>query len=366
MPFAYLSDGFVKHGLLALAIGLLFVEAVPNLYPSLCQEEPFPTINTVHSYERETGLVGVDPEGSYFPRTVRRRPSESALEKNYQQSEFPQRFLLPNSVTTKIVDASPLGGSVEVTADEPFTAVYQSFDFAGWEATIDGQRIPINPTEPEGLITFDVPAGSHTLAVSWHSTPLRSTLLGLSVLAMAGTAVVGFVLFERREEKEKRKEKREERREIGWGVLVVAVGLIGLKFGVLDRVETPLRRVDALSVPQTVLIQGGELEMSHFSIPDRNNPSDAVLEIKMAWTAVSYPSQNYQTNVWLEDEQGQLWSDKNTFRPRKYEDAPPTLFWQPSQWGWESWEIEPLAGIPPGNYNIVMTLFDWIRYNQSP
>ena len=55
----------------AAAIGLLILEAMPNLYPRLCVEEPFPTIMTVHEYERVTGLVGVDPEGSYFPRTVR-------------------------------------------------------------------------------------------------------------------------------------------------------------------------------------------------------------------------------------------------------------------------------------------------------
>ena len=36
----------------------------------LSRGTPFPTIVDVHDYERETGLVGVDPEGSYFPRTV--------------------------------------------------------------------------------------------------------------------------------------------------------------------------------------------------------------------------------------------------------------------------------------------------------
>ncbi|MEJ2750465.1 MAG: hypothetical protein P8183_21540, partial [Anaerolineae bacterium] len=74
------------------AIFLLILEAFPLLYPTMCHEDPFPTINTVHTYEHVTGLVGVDPEGSYFPRTVQRRPKESPLEAAYQAGETPQRF----------------------------------------------------------------------------------------------------------------------------------------------------------------------------------------------------------------------------------------------------------------------------------
>ncbi|MEM7332771.1 MAG: glycosyltransferase family 39 protein [Chloroflexota bacterium] len=358
VPFASGQTSVWKSSFLVVALGLLFVETVPNLYPALCHEETFPTINTVHNYERVTGLVGVDPEGSYFPRTVKKRPSASPLEANYLQNSFPERFLLPDGVTGELVRQTPLGATVVVEGNAPFTAVYQTFDFAGWQATVDGQAVPITPSEPEGLISFDVPAGSHTLSVKWGSTPLRSTLLGLSLFSLAGTAVVGFVLYEKREERRKRREERRDGQFVTWAVFGVAIVTIFLKFGVFDRVDTPLRQVGALNVPNSVAIQGSELLMSHVEISDRNNPADEIIEVRMAWTAVSHPTRNYQTNVWLEDEAGHLWSDKNTFRTRKYEDAPPTLAWQPGQWGWEIWEVEPLAGIPPGNYKLVMTLFD--------
>ncbi|MEZ4643357.1 MAG: hypothetical protein R3E31_11605 [Chloroflexota bacterium] len=44
----------------------------------------------------------------------------------------------------------------------------------------------------------------------------------------------------------------------------------------------------------------------------------------MAWTAVSPPQIEYQTNVWLVEADGLTWSAKGTERPRLYEDVPAT------------------------------------------
>jgi hypothetical protein len=181
----------------AFAIALLAFEAIPTVYPNICREEPFPTINTVHQYERETGLVGVDPEGSYFPRTVAQRPSSSPLEANYQANETPQRLdtaVFPPGTTIETVEYDKRGVTAVITSPEPFTARYLSFDFPGWVALVDGQLVPIRPEDSSGLITFAVPAGRHEIAVRWQSTPTRTALLGLSVFSLAGVLVVLLVL----------------------------------------------------------------------------------------------------------------------------------------------------------------------------
>jgi hypothetical protein len=48
----------------------------------------------------------------------------------------------------------------------------------------------------------------------------------------------------------------------------------------------------------------------------------------------------------------------DTHRPRLYEDTSDTGFWLPGQWAWDSREVAVLRGTPPGQYNIVLTLFD--------
>ena len=81
------------------------------------REEGFPTINTVHTYERVTGLVGVDPEGSYFPRTVGKRPKSSVLEADFQNGRIPQRFdetALPDGATVTEITYHQQGATVEL------------------------------------------------------------------------------------------------------------------------------------------------------------------------------------------------------------------------------------------------------------
>jgi hypothetical protein len=66
----------------------------------------------------------------------------------------------------------------------------------------------------------------------------------------------------------------------------------------------------------------------------------------------------YQSDVWLVGPDGLIGSVKGTERPRVFEDAPPTTQWQPGEWAWDSREVRVLSGAPPGQYDVVLTLFD--------
>lgn len=370
LPLAFLAGvPFIRlphrwRWLALAAIGLLVIETVPNLYPNLCPEPSFPTINTVHEYERQTGLVGVDPEGSYFPRTVQRRPSGSVLEANYQASQPPQRFdtaVLPTGATLTPTRLDPLVGEAVIETDTPFTLRYFTFDFPGWTARLNGERIPITPSQPEGLITVEVPAGTHVVSIRWESTPLRSTLSWLSLLSLAATTAV-FAILKATETKRTlpsiSSNKSTAIQPFLLGLLLLSGVLIGLKTAVFDRVNTPLRAPAPPPVTQEVALNGGELALIGYNLSQPVALSGGTVDIDMAWTAVAAPTADYQTNVWLQAADGTVWSDKETFRPRLYEDAPRTLFWQPGQWAWDSREIQLLSGTPPGEYEIVVTLFD--------
>lgn len=344
----------------ATAIGLLVLETLPNLYPRYCPEEPFPTILTVHAYERATGLVGVDPEGSYFPRTVRERPAGSPLEDDYQLTGGDiRRFdetALPPGATVSAIDYTPLGVTLNLETATPFTARYLSFAFPGWSARVDGDRVPITPEDPTGLITFPVPAGTHEITVSWEPTPLRQALSALSALAAIG--VLGVVWWSRR-----RRPAGGSRPGSGFNrpeyalLVLVGLALIGLKL-LNDRVETPLRRSGAPPVTGTRSVQGRELRLDGFNLSRELVPAGETFDIDLAWTAIAPPAVDYQSELWLVGPDGLMWSEKGTERPRLYEDAAPTRLWSPGEWGWDSREVRSLSGAPPGEYDIVLTLFD--------
>jgi hypothetical protein len=342
------------------AIILLLVEAFPMLYPTMCQEEPYPTINTVHNYEHVTGLVGVDPEGSYFPRTVAKRPKESVLEAAYQTNEMPQRFdtaVLPPGTALQNLVNEPLVASVRVNSPEPFTAQYLSIAFPGWEAKVDGRTVPIIPSDPDGLITFFVPAGDHTITIRWQSTPLRTALLGLSIMMLAGFVVTAFVISSRLSVISN--PITVHRSPInGYRILGIAILLIVLKLGIIDRIETPLRQVGTPTVSNPSILQAAELRFDGYNLSQTSVPSGATFDIDMAWTAVAFPTAEYQSNVWLVGSDGLTWSEKGTERPRLYEDAPSTRQWAPGNWAWDSREVQVFAGTPSGQYDIVLTLFD--------
>ena len=82
------------------------------------------------------------------------------------------------------------------------------------------------------------------------------------------------------------------------------------------------------------------------------------MDVDLAWITETPTLARYQSNVWLAGPDGLLWSEKETFRPRLYEDAPPTSERDAGEWAWDSRELAVLPGTPPGEYDLVLTLFD--------
>ena len=152
------------------------------------------TITDVFAYEHATGHIGVDPLGAYLPVTVAERPSGSPLEAQYAAGEPIKRFdrsTLPAGA--QIVSEAYHPNRAEIVLDSPtaFRATYLAFDFPGWRVTIDDQPVPIVPSDPNGLITFDVPAGRHTINVAFEDTPARTLA---NVISLAALIVFGVVL----------------------------------------------------------------------------------------------------------------------------------------------------------------------------
>ncbi len=345
---------------LVAVVGLLILEALPGLYPRACKENSFPTIQDVHAYEQATGLVGIDPEGSYFPRTVQKRPKSSALEADYQAGETPQRFdmfALPDGATAA-AEYDQLSVSVNVNTPSPFTARYLSFAFPGWVATIDGQRVPITPGDPDGLITFTVPSGEHTITVRWQSTFMRTALSLASFLAFIGVGVTAVLLIRRSRPSTSETAGQSDMGITLWPLILLGIGLLLFKYFLVDTGQTAWNRSGPPPVAHPAEITAGELGFEGYNLSETSVEAGETFDIDLAWSALAPTGAEYQSNVWLADADGLLWSDKETQRPRLYEDAPPTWEWGVGQWAWDSREGSVWPGTPPGQYDPVLTLFD--------
>lgn len=357
------AEGWKKYlsqlSLLA-AVALLLIESLPNLFPRYCQEIPFPTIVDVHNYEQATGLIGVDPEGSYFPRTVQKRPASSPLTADYQNETTPQRFdlsAMPDGASAA-ADYSRLRARIEIDSPAPFMARYLTFAFPGWRVTVDGAESSIVASDPEGLITFYVPEGRHIINIHWQSTLLRTALSLVSILAFVGVIVTAVLLAKRKKPDKTGKQKENEALPEYWPLLVLGLAILLFKITAVDRELTPLKRAGPAYVQNSIILQAQGQRIDGYNLTEKTVTSGETFDIDLAWSTVESSNNSYQSNIWLAGPDGLLWSDKETQRPRIFEDAPPTWERAAGSWTWDSREVQVLPGTPPGAYDLVLTLFD--------
>jgi hypothetical protein len=92
------------------------------------------------------------------------------------------------------VSSTARGASVtaQVDAAGPATVLFYTYDFPGWRATIDGQRVQHRTEPPYGLIAVDVPAGQHEVAIRHGTTPVRAA--GALISALSLLIVVALLL----------------------------------------------------------------------------------------------------------------------------------------------------------------------------
>jgi hypothetical protein len=348
--------------LAGVAITVLFLAALPWLYPATCSFPDSPTLGNVMDFERATGLAGVDPLGAYLPRWVVQRPAGSPMEAALRAGTTPRRFDtagMPAGASVLRESYGPNRATIELETPVPFQATYHTFYFPGWIVRVDGDRVPVEPTEPTGLISFVVPAGRHTLTVRWELTPLRT---GAAVISAAGLAVLVMVSILFAGEARARVPARSTTRTPITHLVILALILLGVKFGLVDPGRTPLRQdrlvegtLAGLQHPQPVSFADG-LELVGYELTPA--PAGAEFRVDLAWTARQPPEGDYRSRLALVDVAGLVWSAKETYRPRGYQPHPPTVEWRPGAWAWDSHSVPILPGTPPGTYQLRLTVFD--------
>jgi hypothetical protein len=92
---------------------------------------------------------------------------------------------------------APFSWSSPVNAEVASTIEMQIAWFPGWEVRVDGQPAHAGPAA-SGMLSFQVPAGAHTVDVEYGRTPLEKTAGGISIAALVLAIVLALAAASRR------------------------------------------------------------------------------------------------------------------------------------------------------------------------
>jgi hypothetical protein len=149
-----------------------------------------------------------------------------------------------------------------------------------------------------------------------------------------------------------------------WLLLGVAILIPALKVGIIDRIDTPLRRpnlVDGqlvnVDVPTQITFGDEFLLLGHDALPEAV-ASGARYEVRTYWRASQPGGPNYGVTVHVVDAEGRRWDDIDVRPPRWHRTPPPVGEWPPDKYALIALSIPLKPGTPPGTYKLELVAFD--------
>jgi hypothetical protein len=346
------------------------IAAVPWLYPPREPAPEAPTIADLVAFEQPPLFVGTTTLGEFLPRWVEELPDTSELATRLAAGESPDRLAASDGVAAHLLRGSALDATYRIQADALATLTYRQFYFPGWQATLDGASLPIYPSQPNGLILLDIPAGEHTLRVKFGTTPPRAigwTLSGLGVLAL-----LAILVHSARSQPTNQLTNQLTNQPTNSHWLLALAVLVLLTKSLFDHVDTPLRRPMlepqglrgvqhplAADFASELLLLGYDLTPPIPS-PGRGEPgggisADANIELTLYWRPQHAIGVVYVPVIHVVDGNGLAW-DAGTARPSNWRFAPGTDFWPLDGYVMDPYVVRLADGAPPGQYTFRVSL----------
>jgi hypothetical protein len=357
--------------ILPVLAGILVIGSLGWFYPPHCDPAQPATLSGMLAYEESTGEMGGTVFSELLPAAVHAMPSADGLRDDIAAGREPRR-LRPESLPdgARIVSAQygPLEATIELESPTDFRARYLALYYPGWHVTIDGTPARIVPTEPEGLVSFHVPAGHSTIRLWFAETPARRAADVLSIVSLIALVVL-MVRPSGTSPEGGQKAPRPRVRGL-WILLAVSVLVVFAKLAVIDRLETPLRRsrlingrLENVDVATDVTFGDEFVLLGHDTLP-ASVASGERIEVTTYWRALEPGGPDYGVTVSLVDPEGIRWNDSDIRPPRWHRVPPPTGQWPPDQYAVVALSVPLRPGTPPGEYHVELVAFD--RKSLSP
>ncbi|MEP7357614.1 MAG: hypothetical protein ABI847_10275, partial [Anaerolineales bacterium] len=288
---------------------------------------------------------------------------------------------LPLGVAVEAQSATTTSAQAVVSAATSATLTFNIFDFPGWRATVDGQTTGIIPSVPNGLITLPVPAGRHTVEVTFGSTRPRSLGAGISLGTLAALGLLAGLSLRtghasapipfpspvekrhRGREKDAKRLRQERIMRTAWpapfSLTLTALGLLIVRGLIIDGRDTLLNRSRfdgerVAGVGQSLDINfDDQLVLVGVDAPGAAVAADAKLAVTLYWRTQNAPAADYSTTVQVLDEAGNIWGQADSQNPGRL----PTTRWATGQYGRDEHRLRLVPGTPPGTYRLTAGVY---------
>jgi len=350
-------------------LGSLVLGATGWLYPPHCSLLQPATLPGMLAYERSTTELGGTTFNELLPVWVYTLPAERVLDDDLNAGREPVRLrpeTLPKGARILHADYGPVDATIELDSPVTFHAHYLAFYYPGWRVTVDGDPVPVTPTDPDGLVSFDVPAGRHTIRVRFGETPLRlaADIISLfSLFTFAALMIRGPKRITHYALRTTHYALRITHYEPAI-ILITAILLLVAKLVLIDRVDTPLRHANLVDghlrrvdVPAAITFGDEFVFLGHDALP-ASVPSGERFEVKTYWRALQPGGPDYGVTINVLDAQGHPWHDPDIRIPRWHRSPPPVREWPPDQYALMALSISALPGTPPGTFTVEVVAFD--------
>jgi hypothetical protein len=371
-PWRFLSIGMLCGAILAGAIvrwlptrswetasAVMLVAAVSHLAwwsPRYCVPFQDSTLATTLRYELDTATLGTTAKGEYLPRTAKFLPDDPTIAQALINNAQPTYLTGLAESNVSIQHNDPLNYQASVRLTQDSTLTFNQFFFPGWTATADGQPLSLSLTPETGLISFALPAGTHTLSIYFGLTPLRLAAIIISILALL-VLFPGFLWLLAHHTPFTHFSDSP----VSYSQLLLPILSIILLFTLRSTNLLSRSAFDGQTVHlgQTLNANlAGGLTVLSSEYPNAV-ASDSDFDLNLYLTARNPVASSYRPRFDLADSQGFVWNNGNdALPPRWHKEPPETNFWPLGQYAQWSRRETVLPGTPPGDYELTVTIFD--------
>ncbi len=338
--------------------------ALPLLFAlPLTQPAPWPDFGDVFTgrmseVEHKGRWLGTTSTADYVPATVDTTPQRngSVVAPLYrdQPPDWVNWATLPDGATVAVETVTPLFTRYTVDSPKKFRFRLFLFDFPGWQARIDGQRVETELGRPEGFIVIPVPAGKHLVAVKFGSTPARTAAWAITITALILTLFAAWRLPDQPQSIHANRFTRHDRIVLGVVLGITAVTIFLLQpTGWLHHSSS---NYVVETAETTVFVDfGKQIALIGYEAPVRQASPGDEIDVVVYWQAERPLDITYQAFVHLLRADGSLAAQSDKLNPGDF----PTRQWPLDRYIRDEHQLQLPPDLSPGEYTISVGL--WVQ-----